>query len=318
MSSKINQIDLDETLTENNWEYIGSGAANVVISYKGERKHLKGKVIRLRLKKSEFSTNEIYSYLKSQKFHDLKSYMIPTIINEISQEFLVYIQKYLDQDKIRLQLDLNEKACLIMDNIFSDEMSHYNIYQLNKYLKFFINEKIADIIFEFKPKWISEMPNNHVNCRNCLVAKLKDQKFIPCHLKIFNNLEGLQEWCREIDLKFKEEFHIDRDIFEFLKNCFISNYTIINTLYELQNNFDIHKKILNLTSEADVDEDLQFNITVRDVSIFMNLSKNRVYILDLDKKSPNKWEKWKIQEKELQKYYFAGDLDLNCRIKTNS
>lgn len=311
-------MDLDETLSETNWEYIGSGAANVVISYKGENKHLKGKVIRLRLKNSEFSTKEIYCYLKSQRFQDLRSYMVPTTIKKISYEFLVYIQNYLNQEKLNLELDLNEKSCLIMDNIFSNEISNYNIYQLNKYLKFFINKKNSNIIFEFKPKWISQMPDFHVNCRNCLVAKLKNQNFIPCHLKIFNNLEGLEEWCREIDLKFEEEFHINKDIFHLLKNCLVSNYGMIKTLYKLQNNFDIHEKILSLSSEKDVDEDLQFNITLRDVSIFMNLSENKVYILDLDKKAPSKWEKWKIQEKTLQDYYSAEILDLNCRIKTNS
>lgn len=309
-------MNLDDTIDDGSWEYTGAGAANVVFGYMGNNVQFKGKVIRLRLNKSDISTSEIYSYLTSSKFDKLKKYMVNIDMVDISNKFLYYIQNQLDNQKKNLLLNMKERQCLIMDNIFSGSISKYKPIELSKYHKFFLNNIETEIIFEFKPKWLYQMPASHINCRNCLIARAKGQEFIPCHLKLINDSNGIFEWCKEIANEFSTRSNSSLDIYDLLKVCITKNYEILKLLYELQNSLDVHNALLQLKSEEDVSTDLQFNMTLRDLSIFMKLNENKVYLIDLDKKSSKKWKKWQAQEKQLEKYY-SDDLDLDCRIETN-
>ncbi|KAG0680186.1 Inositol-pentakisphosphate 2-kinase [Pichia californica] len=267
-------MDLDDTLYSHCWSYIGSGSANVVLCYNGVNSIFKGKAIRLRLKNTDVSTTEIYSYIHSKRFDKLREYMVNMEILNISEKFLYYIQNYLNENNIKLQLDLTENKCLIMKNIFPTYISDYKIIKLSKYHTFFINSILNEVLFEFKPKWLYKMPTDHINCRNCLIARSKGQEFIPCHLKLinYNDPNGIDEWCYEISIKLKQMNEENLNIYKPLKECIKFNFTIVKTLYELQNNINIHERILSLNSQKDVDDDLQFNMTLRDCSLMMNLT----------------------------------------------
>lgn len=65
------------------------------------------------------------------------------------------------------------------------------------------------------------------------------------------------------------------DVFVQLKESIIRNYELIESLYELQNSIEIHDRLLQLNSIKDVNEDLQLNMTLRDVSLFVKLNEKK-------------------------------------------
>lgn len=305
---------LDDTSVEENWEYIGSGSANVVFAYRGNLERFKGKVVRLRLIGTDISTKEIFLYLASHAFDKLRSYMVDAVLFSIKKETLAQFQRYADSKGLSLKLDPNENHCLIMNNIFSYSITSYESIELSKYHKFYINYLKNDVLFEFKPKWLYQLPETHRNCRNCLIARTKGQKFIPCHLRLINSEEGVNTWCKDIQEELEKNSRETLDVFVQLKESIIRNYELIESLYELQNNIEIHDRLLQLNSIKDVNEDLQLNMTLRDVSLFVKLNEKKIYVLDLDKKSAKKWRKWKEQEEKLQSLY-EQKSELNCRVE---
>jgi hypothetical protein len=308
-------ITIDEALSSE-WEYIGSGAANAVFAYCGTFEKLKHKVIRVRNLNGKLSTKEIYDYFHSPQFAHLNEYTVEPEIATITKNALEKLQIILNSEKPQFKLNLDEKDVLLMDNLFRFSMKDYKIIELSKYHKLFVHKFKSEILFEFKPKWLYTLPESHINCRNCLNARLKNQEFVCCHLKLLNPDSGIHEWCREIQGEISKRNELQLDLYDSIKNCIQKNYNLIQTLYSLQNNIDIHQRLLALNSENDVDEDLQFNMTIRDLSLFLNLNNQKIHIVDLDKKSRQKWESWKNQEVKLEKKY-SLNLNLNCRVKTN-
>lgn len=308
---------IDDTSAEEDWEYVGSGSANAVFAYKGESVMLRGKVVRLRLANTEISTEEIFSYLQSSAFDKIRRYMLNVSLFTIMQQTICEFQNLAKSKGLSIKLDLNETHCLVMKNILSHNVSEYERIQLSKYHVFLVHKAEDEILFEFKPKWLYHLPVDHKNCRNCLIAKSKNQEFVSCHLKLVNDKSGISEWCKEIQEELGRRSKNRVEIFQALKECVTVNFALIQSLYELQNSIRIHDRIMQLNSEDDVNEDLQLNMTLRDVSIFMSLSKGEVFVLDLDKKSAKKWKKWKNQEQKLQGLH-EKDLSLNCRFKARS
>lgn len=291
------------------WEYIASGSANSVFEYKGQNDKLKGKVLRLRLDGNEFTTLDIYKYLNSNLFDGLREYMIQTTLLKIDNYSLATFT-----EKKGLKLSLDEEYGLLLKNFYKYPIQEYQAISLNKYYKFFIHQSKNEVVFEFKPKWLYDIPNHHKTCRNCLNAMLKEEKFINCHLKIIDK-PSIDSWCEELQgefLKYNENICIT----ESLKKVLYKNHELIIKLYKLQNNIDIHNQLLNLESEHDITEKLQFNMTLRDISIFINLNTEELSILDLDKKPKSKWRAWKKKETLLQDLY-TKDLGLDCSFKAN-
>lgn len=309
-------MNLLDGFLECEWEYIGCGAANVVFAYIGTKENLRHKVARLRLNKSMISTKDIYNYLHSENFKPFQNYMVEIHLCLVKAQVLRRFQKVLDSENLSFRIDDKEDHVLILDNLFSSSLKNYECFGLSKYHKLFVDKFENDIIFEFKPKWLYDLPKHHNNCRNCLNAKLKNQEFISCHLKLLNSEHGIEEWCNEIHSEFSSKYNSDLNLYELLKKCLLKNYELIHILFNLQKRINIHQKLESLGSIHDVDDELQFHMTIRDVSLFLKLSFQKIYVLDLDKKPKDKWESWKKQEIKFQRMY-SKNLNLNCRIKAN-
>lgn len=303
-------------ISESEWEYVGCGAANVVFAYTGNEPTLKHKVVRVRLSKSIISTKEIYDYLHSVVFEQLKEYLVETRLFLVNENVLKTFQNVLYHNSMAIKINNKESHVLILDNLFSFSLANYKTVELSKYHKLYIDKFEKDLIFEFKPKWLYDLPKHHNNCRNCLNAKIKNQAFICCHLKLLDSKSGVDHWCREIHSEFASKCNSTLNLYELLKDCLLKNYGIIQILFNLQNNINIHQKLRSLNNIEDIDDELQFNMTIRDVSMFLKLSCQKIYILDLDKKPRDKWEDWKKQESKFQDMY-SQNLNLDCRIKTN-
>lgn len=305
------------SLSNAEWEYIASGSANSVFSYIGEDEMFKGKVIRLRLTNSDICTKDILNYFQSPLFDTLRKYMVDSVMVFLLKDDFEKFQEQFNKKYPYIKLDLKEKCGLLMNNIYSHRIGEYDCIKLSKYHKIFVHNFYDDILFELKPKWLYQMPRTHMNCRNCLNALQKKQRFICCNLKLLDKKNGVDAWCEEIQDELMIQGYKQLKIYDSLKKCIFSNYDLIESLYKLQNKIQIRDKLASLSSIEDVDEDLQFNMTIRDVSIFFKLHSGEAFILDLDKKSAKKWKNWKSQEEKLEKLY-THELDLNCRLEASN
>lgn len=309
-------IDLVHPIQADDWEYVGAGSANIVFAYSGKAEKLQGKVIRLRMEDTKLSTLEIYKYLKSASFDELRVYFVKMALVKIDSTVLSSFQRILWKQKLQIGIDLNENHALILDNVFTDPMTHYTSIEINKYYKFFVHKTGNEVIFEFKPKWLNDAPSHHLNCRNCINAMLKNQNFVYCHLKMFMNEYGIKELCTVINEELSKKGVNIPGLYKDLETTIQKNFNVINILRELQNKINIHQALDSLSSVDDVTEELLFNMTLRDVSLIYNLKKGSVRILDLDKKPADKWESWKLQDLKYYKEYMKPS-NLNCGIKTS-
>lgn len=286
------------------WQYLGAGASNVVFAYIGNEVILGGKVIRLRIEGARFSTQEIYSYILTSQFDELRPYILETTMVKIDKNSLMVFQKLLFETHLK-RVKLDEDHALLLNNFLSDRINNYHIVELNKYYKFFIHKSSKEILFEFKPKWLTETSDKYLNCRNCATAKLKKQSFIYCHLKIFEK-GGIDSFCFSITKELQRKMVCTDGIKDSMKLTIESNFGLLNTLKKLQNKIDIHNELCNLSSIDDVTNELQFNMTLRDVSLIFNLRKSTAYLIDVDKKPPEKWKDWKLKELKYRNYCAAG------------
>lgn len=309
-------MGLSSDLLKEEWEYVGKGSANVVFAYSGEKPELTNKVMRIRLDNTDVSAEEVYNYLRSSRFNELRNYMVSTQLIPVEKIFLEQFQSYINEKRLPLLIDLKEKHVLVMDNIYSYPFSQYKCIELSKYHVFYVHDGGDDILFEFKPKWLYTLPSHHLNCRNCLTAMKKSQAFVCCHMKLLDKPLGVERWCNEIQSALNERGFGALNIQNGLEECLISNYNVVKTLYSLQNSINIHQKLIALSSQDDVDESLAFNMTLRDVSMFINITTKAIHIVDLDKKPIKKWETWKSQEMLFTNQY-EEELNLNCGFKAN-
>jgi hypothetical protein len=295
------------------WQYIGSGSANVVLGYGGSELRLKGKVVRLRLECTNVSTKTIFQHLTSSCFDPIRMYLVETELCEISREALQKFEQTISSLGLKQKVKMNETHCLIMRNIFSFPYNDYTKIDLNKYYKLRVHKE--ETIFEFKPKWLYNLPEGHMNCRNCLVAEQKKQSFLTCHLKVLQGKQGINEWCSEIQEELDSR-GMCISVAHQLSSVIVKNIHLIEILFKLQSRTDVHEVLAQLTSQDDVNEELMFSMTLRDASIMYNLTTNEAFIVDLDMKSSTKWDAWKRQELNLQQCYLQ-ESELKCRVKRN-
>lgn len=305
-----------DTINPQEWNYIGSGSANVVLGYIGNNEDLKGMVVRLRLSKSHISTKEIYDYLNSAQFNELKRYIPKMTIHKVGSHGILSFQSILDDIGMKLSIKPTDEYVLLMRNIFQFPIQDYQRIELNKYYKFFFHKTNKEIVFELKPKWLYNLPEGYKTCRNCIIAQSKGQSFIICHLKLLGNENTLSQWCEEINNELKKR-GLQLDLKEKLQESLLENHDLFKRIASIQNRINIHERLESLNSETDVNDELCFAMTIRDLSILIKLNTGETYIVDLDKKSSKKWRSWKEQELKIKDQYLK-DLDFNCRFETNT
>lgn len=217
-----------------------------------------------------------------------------------------------------VRLNKKETDVLLLDDIFAYDISAYHTIHLSKYFTVFIFNKGGqkETILEFKPKWLYTPPASFKTCRNCVQGQLKKQKFSNCTLLLLSMPAGVQKWCNNIQIELENRgFNIN--VYNGLFRVILEHYNIITTLYKLQNKScnNIHQVLQSLSSEEDATDAICCSMSLRDVSMVINLSLNKVQILDVDPKPNSKWKKWKEQEiKNSSLYFRKSDCSLDfCR-----
>ncbi|VEU24235.1 DEKNAAC105406 [Brettanomyces naardenensis] len=280
------------------WNFLGKGSANAVYYYSGPTLDLSEKVLRLRLVGTTVSTREIHDWLSGHDFDPIRKYMLETELVLLDRDLL----KDLDSRSTAFRLDLTTRDGLLMRNILSYSPTEYRVITLSKYIVFHVHEDGRQTLLEFKPKWLYDSPEGYAACRNCIQARLKGQKFVNCSLQLLEGREGLERWCHKIqdELNGRGE---KLEVYEQLVEILTREYALIRGLYRIQNGedgYDIRSRLRDLQSEDDVDKFLQLSMAVKDVSVFVDLEKGEVVVVDLDKKSATKWRHWRDQEVKIE------------------
>ncbi|KAH3661727.1 hypothetical protein OGAPHI_005905 [Ogataea philodendri] len=262
------------------FKFFRKGSANAIYRYGGSDLELVGKVLRLRLAGQLFCSAEIHSYMR--KFRILSQWIVPNELVEIDRTKL----PILETSEIRL---LDDDYGILMENILKG--TEYETVVLNKHIIIHLGQQP---LLELKPKWLYKRTT--AVCRNCALAKSRGESFLNCPLRLLT-ANGIDLWSSmvEQELLLKHDKQVNG-----LREAMAANLSLFSTLQELQNlHYDVHEKLMSLTGEDDVDVQLCDAMTLRDVTVFIDLSTQRASICDMDRKNTAKWSKWKNQEEKL-------------------
>lgn len=269
-------------IDDGKWEYLNQGGANLVLSYIGDEKSLISKVLRLRKHDNGVSSRQVYEYIKSSKFDKLRKWIVSMDFVQVSKSLISRFG------------GLNEHHGILMPNLLGHKPVKIKV---NKYIKLW--ESDNGYVLELKPKWLNR--NDNLNCRNCLISRKKNQEFILCPLWLLHDIHGIEFWCRQVQSR------LDVDLMGSIKDAIIKNIELIETLSNLQDD-----NIQQLILYGDEEEELQFQMTIRDVSIFFNLQTGNANIIDLDLKPLSKRDTWINDENNLKQSYNESTVGLQC------
>lgn len=254
--------------SSDDWKLIGRGGANLVYEYIGGSLYA-GKVLRLRLKGSEISATEIWEYMSTSRFDPLRKWMLITDLVDPVQG-------------LSEEIDPSQKG-LMMPNLLVG--SHQTV-ELNKYIVFHFGDTT---LLELKPKWLYDASEP---CRNCIQAMAKHQKYNNCTRQLLSE-SGTRNWAQSVQEELTTRGFRAPRLLEALLNC----RDLFRALYQLQNDgTDLRETLRCLKSEQDVTPFIQFSMTLKDVTIMIDLDTGTAHLVDLDKKPVSKWLKWKATE----------------------
>ncbi len=298
----------------NLWKYTAKGSANAVYRYNGPHNPLfTHKVIRVRLTSCELLTKEVFEFMNSSKLEKLREYIPRTDILSVDRQFMDNLQR---QSPASVKLNRLETDVLLLDDIFTHKISAYHEICLSKYYKFYIfkKEDQKEFILEFKPKWLYKPPAFFKTCRNCAQSILKKQKFSNCTLLLLSMPEGVRIWCRNLQNELERQGY-NIAVYDSLFQVISEHYDLIEILYKLENKNcnDMHNALRQLSSPKGVTDVIRNSMSLRDVSITINLSSHEVHVLDIDPKPTSKWKKWKEQEIKNSPLYLC---ESNCSLNS--
>lgn len=258
------------------WVYFNKGNANVLYRYTGGSPHLKGRLLRLRLSTQEYTTQEVYESIEKN---------IRPLLDDVLPIELVEI-------KFHKKEALNEGYGLLLPNILPEGAQ---MIKRDRYFTVF--QKEDTFVVEMKPKWLFR---NEYGCRNCANHRYKYMEEPQFCLRSL--LDGDQ---REKVIQLISE---DPNVQVALREYFGKDSNVFQKLLKLQ---DPSVKLETLNSISEVTPHIWQQMTLRDISVFLTIQSSivsTVQIVDVDPKSPSKWEKWKTTEQKLISGNFYNQL----------
>lgn len=336
-------MSLQETLPSD-WHFFAKGNANALFQYKGNNPSFKDRLLRQRLQKDPqlyVSVSSLKKFIQQTCEPLFPGQLVGTEIIEVTSDF---------------RNNLNTQGCILMQTeqygflMTNVRQGTYERYKLLKYCSFFVENKQRDdqtvevnsVLFEFKPKWVYDPESSY--CRTCLLKQLKGHKRHFCCLDLVREErfeKGVNDLVSEIPESVQKS--LSDSLFPLVPLLMAFVHHPNNVLQKLKKYEQVDEKdqILSLDSPDDVLENLSLVMTLRDVGLFLKISKVKVsppklngelldgdtffvkenhstyeissYIYDLDLKSSSRYEHWKSVEEQLQPYYNGKSLWPICR-----
>lgn len=320
----VYMLKIDELSTAEEWEFFANGNANCLFKYIGDSKTFKGKLLRLRVKK------DMLSYISTQQLNEFIETKCLKLFPKdiISIELVVVPSKFISSLKTPIELMKDEGYGFLTPNIL---LGDFETHILSKNCALHVESQTKNdtdincIIIEMKPKWLYQNKTNY--CRTCLLHQLKGFERHFCALDFLNERtvdRGVMDFISKIPnrvLGSLEKSHINLQ--EILGEFFRKPDCLIKRLKNLQVVREDCDRIENLRNMEDVLEALSMIMTLRDVGIFIEITKRisshedrnprsrlssddfivKSFLYDLDLKSPSKFEHWVHIERNLKAIY---------------
>lgn len=243
------------------WKFFKKGNANSIYKYVGESKEFSQKLLRLRLSNQKYDTKQVFEYIESK---------IRPILSETIKTELVIV-------KFHKEECMNDGFGLLIPNLFPFDSQ---IIKKDRYFQVYQSKN--SVTLELKPKWLIMNPRG---CRNCANHRHKYNEVANfCTLRLLDP--------NQLHYEIMEIFDDELLQSEYEK-YFQSNDNILNKLRSLQN---------DITFEVNsVADELKLQMSLRDVTVFIKFEDGifKSFVTDIDPKSLDKWQSWKIKEERL-------------------
>lgn len=260
------------------WIFFAKGNANLVYKYIGiNTPHLikNRTLLRLRQKGQEYDTKIVYEFT-----------------GKVRKDFPELITLTLARVTFQIEGGLNDGFGLLMENIIPDsaqikqKTAYYTIYTYDH-----------GLVVEIKPKWLRK---TRYGCRNCAHHRYKHGDNADwCVLSLLGDSDTIEKTLRNM--------HLPPKACGPLTGYMESDDSVLKKLQRRQRPLDE----LETLKEAQVNDELCYQMSLRDTTVFFNLKiegqewkYSDVVMTDFDPKSSKKWRHWVSTERKLiQDFY---------------
>ncbi|AET38718.1 inositol pentakisphosphate 2-kinase Ecym_3221 [Eremothecium cymbalariae DBVPG len=186
--------------------------------------------------------------------------------------------------------DSSSVACFKLKNLVPKDTKPI---KLDHYTKLHIGNK--KIIWEFKPKWLSQ---DTAYCRNCTLNNLRGHSIPYCYAQLLEDSK-IAEVINLIfkDINVPEEFLID------LKAYLRSNTNVLKIIFIVQEQVD---KSLQASAAGESIDHYRLSMTLKDLTCFIEWkpeSPIEAKIVDLDQKPSDKLDCWAELRNQLETFH---------------
>ena len=186
--------------------------------------------------------------------------------------------------------------CFKLPNL-KDTRVFTNTVQQDHQTKIYANEDYSRILIEIKPKWL-DYPTSY--CRNCVDNSRKGRNIEYCYSKL---LKDSAELNKIINSQTREV--VPSQFIEMITKYLKGKDNVLQEIFTAQR---IVQKRINKNQSNGL-TDLQLLMTLRDVTCFIEwedtmktVDELKVNIVDVDLKTPDKFDHWRHTEQLLEAY----------------
>ncbi|ODQ80693.1 hypothetical protein BABINDRAFT_7397 [Babjeviella inositovora NRRL Y-12698] len=306
--------------TPADWEYFTKGNANLLFRYRGPLGKYTDKLLRVRLFNDlpdYVSTKTIVQYVKTNFEESFHKELCEQELVKVSPDFLTGLS-----ERCGHTLMCDDYA-LVMPNLLRGVVQSVKLAK-NCILHIAQEEGSEVVTLEFKPKWLYD--NTRIYCRNCAHGQMQGvpRHFCPLDLLHIERVTGAID---DMFLEMKKDETKGILSYKSVLVSFFTNSDILHRLKRIQSRST--QSVKDITSAGDVTEELSLSMTLRDVTLFVEMRQGgteysessdlflidgvafscKCYVIDLDLKANSKFRHWAKTEQKLQEYYDRTELD---------
>ncbi|KAL3233911.1 Inositol-pentakisphosphate 2-kinase [Nakaseomyces bracarensis] len=273
-------------------EIIGSGGANVLLRPVGIRKELYRCCVRYSsLKRNNELTIDNYRYIREV--------VAPLLAGLLAEMELVTLKLEEVGTVLRERVpDFDDSAVVAFKML---NLRPENVYGSvpkfdDHFTKVYCDDSHANIVLEIKPKWLHRDPEF---CRNCTHNLMKGRNIPYCYSLVVKYPHQIVEILSFTGIDYPEAFT------RTLESYFEQDNNVLRVLYSLQETLERETPLATVNTVNDVTNALLLNMTLRDVTCFIEWSildpdTVKVNVVDVDKKPSVKWQHWVEVHKKLR------------------
>lgn len=267
---------------------VAKGGANILL----ELDH-RGVLYRCNVRDKSLKVNNEYTYKNYRYINQVVRPLLGDCIPEMELVDIPY-------DRISSIIgdfvgdpDSDHVSALTIKNLRPTNVYGEKIRYDDHFTKVYHDDTMEHILVEIKPKWL-----HHAKfCRNCTHNNLKNRKIPYCYALMVVDPSHVSDMLLHTGIAFPKKFLIK------FVDYFSKSDNILAKLHDIQKNLDSNVSMNDIKSIADVSDAFLLNMTLKDVSCFIEWTRERdsleVNVVDVDMKLVSKLDHWVNTHKQL-------------------